>query len=57
MLCQERAPAIAVADLWWLLFNAQVSMSMSLVRNALKFIVHLKEMVQNTGTWCIWATL
>ncbi|MBP2200350.1 hypothetical protein [Pantoea cypripedii] len=46
LLCQEPAPAMAVADLWRLLFNARVSMSMSLVRNALKFIVHLKEMVQ-----------
>ncbi|MDF7662158.1 hypothetical protein PUG81_24610 [Erwiniaceae bacterium L1_54_6] len=46
LLCREPAPAMAVADLWRLLFNAQVSMSMSLVRNALKFSVHLKEMVQ-----------
>jgi hypothetical protein len=46
LLCREPAPAMAVADLWRLLFNTQVSMSMSLVRNALKFSVHLKEMVQ-----------
>ncbi|MDE1189097.1 MAG: hypothetical protein PW844_21970 [Pantoea sp.] len=46
LLCQECAPEIAVAELWRLLFNAGASMSISLVRNALKFSVHLVEMVQ-----------